>query len=88
MLHPVREKPRAIARRNYVLDQMRENGFISKEMFFSQAIVAGDRSGLRFTLPALATLAGVFSVAYALRFTHQVFFGRPPSDLPRATANG
>jgi len=32
VLHPVREKPRAIARRNYVLDQMVENGFISREV--------------------------------------------------------
>jgi penicillin-binding protein 1A len=29
-MHPVREKPRAIARRNYVLGQMFENGFISR----------------------------------------------------------
>ena len=31
VLHPVREKERAIARRNYVLDQMRENGFITRD---------------------------------------------------------
>ncbi|WP_111429551.1 penicillin-binding protein 1A [Rhodobacteraceae bacterium DSL-40] len=30
-LHPVREKSRAVARRNYVLDQMRENGYITAE---------------------------------------------------------
>jgi penicillin-binding protein 1A len=29
-MHPVREKPRAIARRNYVLGQMFENGFFSR----------------------------------------------------------
>jgi len=60
------------------------NGFLSKEMFFSQAIVAGNLSGLRFTLPAVATIAGAFSVAYSLRFIHQVFFGPQASDLPRA----
>ena len=27
------------------------NGFLSKEMFFAEAIVAGNASGLRFTLP-------------------------------------
>ncbi len=31
VLHPVREKPRAIARRNYVLDQMQQNGYITRE---------------------------------------------------------
>ena len=32
---------------------------------------------------ALATLASVFAVAYSLRFIHDVFFGPPPTDLPR-----
>jgi len=59
------------------------NGFLSKEMFFAEAIVAGSESGLRFTLPVVATLAGVFSVAYSLRFIHQVFFGQVSPDLPR-----
>src|SRR5690606_30233728 len=59
------------------------NGFLSKEMFFEESIIAGSTSGLRFTLPALATIAGVFSVAYSLRFIHQVFFGPPAEDLPR-----
>ena len=27
------------------------NGFLSKEMFFAESIVAGNASGLRFTLP-------------------------------------
>jgi penicillin-binding protein 1A len=31
VLHPVRGKPRALARRNYVLGQMRENGYITAE---------------------------------------------------------
>jgi penicillin-binding protein 1A len=31
VLHPVREKERAIARRNYVLDQMAANGYITRE---------------------------------------------------------
>jgi penicillin-binding protein 1A len=31
VLHPVREKPRAIARRNYVLDQMALNGYITRD---------------------------------------------------------
>jgi len=60
------------------------NGFISKEMFFAEAIFAGEGRALRIGLPALATLAGVFSVAYSLRFVHQVFFGPAARDLPRA----
>src|SRR5690606_15665451 len=59
------------------------NGFLSKEMFFSEALTAGAATGLRFTLPAVAVLASVFSVAYSLRFIHQVFFGSPATDLPR-----
>src|SRR5690606_34679209 len=33
--------------------------------------------------PAVATVAAVFSVAYALRFVHQVFFGPAATDLPQ-----
>ncbi|HEX5418388.1 MAG TPA: proton-conducting transporter membrane subunit, partial [Gammaproteobacteria bacterium] len=59
------------------------NGFLSKEMFFSESLVAAHVSGLWITVPAIATLSGAFSVAYALRFVHQVFFGPPARDLPR-----
>jgi multicomponent K+:H+ antiporter subunit A len=59
------------------------NGFLSKEMFFEESILAGHQSGLRFTFPAIATLAGVFSVAYSARFIHQVFFGKLSPQIPR-----
>ncbi|HET9692824.1 MAG TPA: proton-conducting transporter membrane subunit, partial [Steroidobacteraceae bacterium] len=59
------------------------NGFLSKEMFFSATIVAGEGALVRIGLPAAATLAGMFSVAYSIRFIHQVFFGRMAADLPR-----
>jgi multicomponent K+:H+ antiporter subunit A len=59
------------------------NGFLSKEMFFAESVLAGDASGLRFTLPAVATIASLFSVTYSLRFVHQVFFGPAATDLPR-----
>jgi multicomponent K+:H+ antiporter subunit A len=59
------------------------NGFLSKEMFFAESIAAGSASGLQFTLPIMATLAGVFSVAYSMRLIHQVFFGPVSQDLPR-----
>jgi multicomponent K+:H+ antiporter subunit A len=60
------------------------NGFLSKEMFFAESILAGSESGMRFTLPALATLASVFSVAYSARFIHRVFFGPLSPQLPRS----
>jgi multicomponent K+:H+ antiporter subunit A len=59
------------------------NGFLSKEMFFAESLLAGHYSGLRFTFPALATLGGLFSVAYSARFIHRVFFGPLSQDLPR-----
>ena len=59
------------------------NGFLSKEMFFEESIAVGDSVGLQILLPAIATLGGLFSVAYSLRFIHQVFFGPPSQDLPR-----
>ncbi len=59
------------------------NGFLSKEMFFAEAIFAGEGPLLRIGLPAVATLAGIFSVAYSLRLVHQVFFGPLAPDLPR-----
>jgi len=59
------------------------NGFLSKEMFFAEAIFAGESLLLRIGLPVAATVAGVFSVAYSARFVHQVFFGPTATDLPR-----
>ncbi len=59
------------------------NGFISKEMFFAETIFAGHDPVVRIGLPAMATIAGMFSVAYSLRFIHQVFFGPLAKDLPR-----
>jgi len=37
---------------------------------------------VEIALPVIATIAGTFSVAYALRFTVDVFFGPPATDLP------
>ncbi len=60
------------------------NGFLSKEMFFAEALKAEDSVlGLSLTLPIIATVAGAFSVAYSMRFIHQVFFGKPSVDVPR-----
>ncbi|PXA90552.1 monovalent cation/H+ antiporter subunit A [Caulobacter sp. D4A] len=59
------------------------NGFLSKEMFFAEAVETHADSILDRILPYVATLAGAFSVAYSLRFIHTVFFGPPPTDLPK-----
>jgi len=59
------------------------NGFLSKEMFFAEAVVAGHDPIVGAVLPLLAVLASAFSVTYALRFIVQVFFGPPATDLPR-----
>lgn len=60
------------------------NGFLSKEMFFAETMFAGEGPLIRIGLPAAATLAGMFSVAYSARFVHRVFFGPAARDLPRA----
>jgi len=59
------------------------NGFLSKEMFFAEALVEHQRSFLDTAAPYVATLASAFAVAYSLRFIHTVFFGPPPHNLPR-----
>ena len=59
------------------------NGFLSKEMFFAEAASAGSEYRLGWLLPAVATLAGVFAVAYSLRFIHDVFFNGEPVSLPK-----
>jgi multicomponent K+:H+ antiporter subunit A len=57
------------------------NGFLSKEMFFTEAVVG--TSGLwGWVVPALVTLAGVFSVAYSLRFVHDTYFNGELGDVP------
>jgi multicomponent K+:H+ antiporter subunit A len=61
------------------------NGFLSKEMFFAEAVETHADSILDLILPYVATLSGAFSVAYSLRFIHTVFFGRPPTNLPKDT---
>lgn len=59
------------------------NGFLSKEMFFDQTLSVSAISPLAWVIPVLATLAGVFSVAYSTRFIHDVFFNGEPIDLPK-----
>ena len=70
------------------------NGFLSKEMFFAEALSA--HASLTLLLdhrcPIAAMLASAFSVAYSLRFIHGAFFGpdagRPAAHAARAAAPG
>lgn len=59
------------------------NGFLSKEMFFAETLGTRLPGAVAWTLPAAATLAGVFAVAYSARFIHDVFFNGEPQDLPK-----
>ncbi|CAN7221301.1 monovalent cation/H+ antiporter subunit A [Pararhizobium sp. LjRoot235] len=59
------------------------NGFLSKEMFFAEAIETHKYNLLDTMTPYVATLASMFAVTYSLRFIHGVFFGPPPHDLPK-----
>lgn len=49
------------------------NGFISKEMFFTE-LLANLSGGYVVLAAIVATLAGLFAVAYSVRLVHGVFF--------------
>ncbi len=57
------------------------NGFLSKEMFFTEA-VAGTSGVWGWLVPVAGTVAGICSVAYSLRFVHDTYFNGPLGDVP------
>ena len=59
------------------------NGFLSKEMFFAETLHLEALGHYAWLVPLLATLAGIFAVAYSYRFIHDVFFNGEPIDLPK-----
>ncbi|MGM0593705.1 MAG: proton-conducting transporter membrane subunit, partial [Pseudomonadota bacterium] len=59
------------------------NGFLSKEMFFAETLHHSWLGEWNWILPLGATVAGIFAVAYSIRFIHDVFFNGEPIDLPR-----
>jgi multicomponent K+:H+ antiporter subunit A len=59
------------------------NGFLSKEMFLTEAVAAQGDFAFGVLVPLAATFGSICSVAYSLRFIHDVFFNGPPKDLPR-----
>ena len=58
------------------------NGFLSKEMFFAEAVAGRSHFLFGLMVPVLATFGGICSVAYSLRFIHDVFFNGQPKGLP------
>ncbi len=59
------------------------NGFLSKEMFFEQTLMATYETPLIWFIPILVTVAAIFAVAYSLRFIHDVFFNGEPIGLSK-----
>ena len=59
------------------------NGFLSKEMFFTEALEVEGHTFMRWGIAAAAVLAGAFGVAYSLRFVHDTFFGEGPVRVER-----
>ena len=59
------------------------NGFLSKEMFFAEALDLHGLGLLGALAPGVVLAGGAFGVAYSARFIHDVFFNGEPRDLPR-----
>ncbi|WP_430460396.1 monovalent cation/H+ antiporter subunit A [Thalassolituus sp. LLYu03] len=59
------------------------NGFLSKEMLFTETLHQVTLGSMSWLIPVLATLGGALAVAYSLRFIHDVFFNGEPIGLPR-----
>jgi multicomponent K+:H+ antiporter subunit A len=60
------------------------NGFLSKEMFFAEALALRHLGFVGGLASATVAVGAAFSVAYSTRFVHDVFFNGEPRDLPRA----
>jgi multicomponent K+:H+ antiporter subunit A len=59
------------------------NGFLSKEMFFAEALDLRGFGLLEALAPGAVLVGGAFGVAYSARFIHDVFFNGEPRGLPR-----
>lgn len=57
------------------------NGFLSKEMFLVETLSLQRGVVFDWAIPLVALAAATLSVAYSVRFIHDVFFSRPPQDL-------
>ncbi|HRO26894.1 MAG TPA: monovalent cation/H+ antiporter subunit A [Luteimonas sp.] len=59
------------------------NGFLSKEMFFAQALEIEGHEGMRIFITTAAFLFATFGVAYSLRFVYDTFLGEGPRAVDR-----
>lgn len=57
------------------------NGFLSKELFLDQAAQQHLFGGLSWFVPILATVGAALSVAYSIRFIHDVFFNGSAEEM-------
>ncbi|WP_418320443.1 monovalent cation/H+ antiporter subunit A [Piscinibacter sakaiensis] len=58
------------------------NGFISKEMFLTEAVEAQSHFAFGVLVPLAAAAGSIFSFAYALRYVHDVFLGPASGKMP------
>jgi multicomponent K+:H+ antiporter subunit A len=59
------------------------NGFLSKEMFFAEAVETHADSWVDTIAPYAAVLGSALSVTYSIRLIHSIFLGAPPESFPR-----
>ena len=57
------------------------NGFLSKEMLFTEALHQETLGSMSWLIPILVVVGGALAVAYSLRFIHDVFFNGEPINL-------
>lgn len=57
------------------------NGFLSKEMFFAQALEIEGDGAMRTFITVAAFLFATFGVAYSLRFVYDTFLGSGPREV-------
>jgi len=59
------------------------NGFLSKEMFFSETLDLDTHRWIETIVPVVATVAAAMAVTYSVRFIHDVFWNGQPVGLDR-----
>ncbi len=59
------------------------NGFLSKEMFFAEAVRTHADSWVDTVAPYAAVLGSALAVTYSIRLIHSIFLGVPPESFPR-----
>ena len=59
------------------------NGFLSKEMFFAEAVETHADSWVDTIAPYAAVLGSALAVTYSIRLIHSIFLGAPPETFPK-----